>query len=372
MIPLLDLRAQYSQIGPELEQAVIEVLRSGNYVLGTSVSDFENAFAAFCGTRQAVALNSGTSALHLALLAVGIRPGDEVITVPMTFVATVAAILYAGGTPVFVDIDPETWTMDASGLEAAITPRTRAVVPVHLHGRLADMDAILAIARRHGLWVVEDAAQAHGARRNGVSAGNFGHIGCFSFYPGKNLGACGEGGAIVTDREDLAETVRCLRDWGQSGKYNHIRNGFNYRMDAIQGAALGVKLRRLSDWTQGRRRVASTYDRALAGSGIRRPARPCGEEHAYHVYAVRVNNREAVQLRLTQAGIATGIHYPQPVHLQPAYAELRYRPGQFPVSEALAAETLSLPIYPELTDQAVWQIARTLLEICPPRHAEVA
>jgi dTDP-4-amino-4,6-dideoxygalactose transaminase len=234
------------------------------------------------------------------------------------------------------------------------------------------MDAILAIARRHGLWVIEDAAQAHGARHNGVSAGCFGHIGCFSFYPGKNLGACGEGGAIVTDREDLAETIRCLRDWGQSGKYNHIRHGFNYRMDAIQGAALSVKLRRLSDWTQGRRHVASIYDRALAGSGVRPPARPRGEEHAYHVYAIRVNNREAVRARLTQAGIATGIHYPQPVHLQPAYAELGYGPGQFPVSEALAAETLSLPIYPELTDQAVWQIARVLSEICPQQQAEVA
>jgi len=372
MIPFLDLRAQYAAIGPELERAMLEVLRSGDYVMGTPVSDFEDAFAAYCGAREAVALNTGTSALHLALLAAGIGPGDEVITVPMTFVATVAAILYTGATPVFVDIDPLTWTMDATAIEAAITPRTKAIVPVHLHGRIADMDAITPIARRHGLWLIEDAAQAHGARRNGISAGTFGDIGCFSFYPGKNLGACGEGGGIVTDRADLAESIRCLRDWGQNGKYNHVRHGFNFRMDALQGAALDVKLRHLDGWTAARRRIAALYDRALAGTGVQLPAKSVGDDHAYHVYAIRVNDRDNVRARLAQAGISTGIHYPRPVHLQPAYAQLGHGSGHFPVSEAMAVETLSLPIYPELADSAVEQIAWAVSQICQPLRASVA
>ncbi|WP_225771448.1 DegT/DnrJ/EryC1/StrS aminotransferase family protein [Inquilinus sp. Marseille-Q2685] len=373
MIPFLDLRAQYRQIGPELERSVLEVLRSADYVLGAPVADFEDGFAAYCGVREAVALNTGTSALHLALLAAGVGPGDEVITVPMTFVATVAAILYAGATPVFVDIDPVTWTMDPTALEAALSPKTKAIVPVHLHGRLADMDSILAIAHRHGVWVIEDAAQAHGAWRGGIAAGTFGDIGCFSFYPGKNLGAVGEGGAIVTNRADLAETIRCLRDWGQNGKYNHVRHGFNYRMDAIQGAALGVKLRHLDEWTDGRRRVAAVYDEALSGvAGLRLPARSTGEDHAYHVYAIQVDDRDDVRSRLAQIGVATGIHYPRPVHLQPAYAGLGYGPGQFPVSEAMAAQTLSLPIYPELAEDVARQIARAVTEICQPQKASVA
>lgn len=373
MIPFLDLRAQYQQIGPELERATLEVLRGTDYVLGAPVADFEDAFAAYCGARESVALNTGTSALHLALLAAGVGPGDEVVTVPMTFVATVAAILYAGATPVFVDIDPKTWTMDPSALEAALTPKTKAIVPVHLHGRLADMDAILAVARRHGAWVIEDAAQAHGARRNGISAGTFGDIGCFSFYPGKNLGAVGEGGAIVTNRADMAETIRCLRDWGQNGKYNHVRHGFNYRMDAIQGAALGVKLRHLDDWTDGRRRVAALYDEALSGlDSVQLPPPAKGEDHAYHVYAIRTPDRDGIRARLAQVGVSTGIHYPRPVHLQPAYAKLGYGPGQFPVSEAMAAETLSLPIYPELADGTVRQIARAVVQVCQPQRASVA
>ena len=293
MIPFLDLKAQYATIGAELEAAVLSTLRSGAYVLGEDVERFEEAFATYCGTRHAVAVNTGTSALHLALLAAGIGPGDEVITVPMTFVATVAAIVYAGATPVFVDIDPATWTMDPAAVEAAITPRSRAILPVHLHGRLAEMAPLVALANRHGLTLIEDAAQAHGARRGSQRAGAFGAMGCFSFYPGKNLGACGEGGAVTTNDAGLAETVRSLRDWGQAGKYNHVRHGFNYRMDGLQGAALGIKLRHLEGWTAARRRVAQTYQSALAGA-VRRPAE-IGDDHACHVYAIRVAGRDRVR-----------------------------------------------------------------------------
>jgi len=360
MIPLLDLKAQYAGIRGELDAAVLEVLAEGNYVSGPRVEAFEKKFAAYCGAREAVALNSGTSALHLALLALGIGRGDEVITVAMTFVATVAAIRYTEATPVLVDVDPDSWTMDPAALERAITPRTRAIIPVHLHGRLADMDAILAIARRHGIPVIEDAAQAHGAEWHGRRAGTFGEIGCFSFYPGKNLGACGEGGGIVTDRANLAATIRQLRDWGQAGRYNHVRHGFNYRMDGLQGAVLEVKLAHLPAWTERRRAVAALYDELLAGSGISTPQKPKALEHVYHVYAIRSPERDRLREALAQAGVATGMHYPCPVHLQPAYADLGYRSGDFPVSERLAAELLSLPIYPELTPEQQRHICNTL------------
>jgi len=292
MIPLLDIRAQYAGIREELDAAVLETLASGAYVSGPRVEAFERGFAAYCGAREAIALNSGTSALHLALLALGIGPGDEVITTAMTFVATVAAIRYAGATPVLVDADPQSFNIDPALIERAITPRTRAIIPVHLHGRLAEMDAIMAVADRHGIPVIEDAAQAHGAELGGRRAGTFGAIGCFSFYPGKNLGACGEGGGVVTDHADAAAAMRQLRDWGQAGRYNHVLHGFNYRMDGIQGAILEVKLRHLPAWTEGRRRVARIYDRLLAGSGILTPAAPAGDEHVYHVYAIRSAMRD--------------------------------------------------------------------------------
>lgn len=346
MIPFIDLAAQYQTVGPDIERAVIEVLRGCGYVLGAPVAQFERDFAAFCGTKHAVAVNSGTSALHLALLVAGVGAGDEVITVPATFVATVAAVVYANATPVFVDIDPVTWTMDPAAVEAAITPRTRAILPVHLHGRLADMEALGRIARRHRIALIEDAAQAHGAERNGIRAGAFGVMGCFSFYPGKNLGACGEGGAVTTDDDALADTLRSLRDWGQHGKYNHVRHGFNYRMEAIQGAALGVKLPHLEGWNAARRRVAGRYMEALAGC-VGLPA-PIGADHSCHVFAVRAPDRDRLRADLTRAGIATNLNYPLPVHLLPAYAGLGHREGAFPVSEAFAAETLSLPLYPEM------------------------
>jgi len=372
MIPLLDIRAQYAGIREELDAAVLETLASGAYVSGPRVEAFEKAFAAYCGAQEAVALNSGTSALHLALLALGIGPGDEVVTTAMTFVATVAAIRYAGATPVLADADPATFNIDPAAIERAITPRTRAIIPVHLHGRLADMDAIMAIAERHGIPVIEDAAQAHGAELGGRRAGTFGAIGCFSFYPGKNLGACGEGGGIVTDRADLAAAVRQLRDWGQAGRYNHLRHGFNYRMDGIQGAVLEVKLRHLPAWTEARRKVARIYDRLLAGSGIATPAKPAGLEHVYHVYAIRSAARDRLAEGLAAAGVATGLHYPRPVHLQPAYADLGYRQGDFPVAERLAREMLSLPIYPELAEEQQRHICDTLIRLHEDIHEPVA
>ncbi len=372
MIPFLDLQAQYAVVGPEIEAAVLAVLRRGDYILGKPVAEFEQRFAAFCGTKDAVAVNTGTSALHLALLAAGVGPGDEVVTVPMTFVATVAAILYTGATPVFVDIDRDTLTMDTHAIEAVLTPRTKAILPVHLHGRLADMDAILKIARARGIAVIEDAAQAHGASRDGRLAGSFGDIGCFSFYPGKNLGACGEGGAIVTDNPDYATAIRQLRDWGQAGKYNHVRRGYNYRLDTIQAAALTVKLAHLAAWTEARRKVAATYDALLAGGPAAPPLPARGSEHAYHVYAVRVAERDRVQAELKEQGIPTLIHYPKPVHLQPAYADLGYGAGRFPVSESYAAETLSLPIYPELTEAQAGEVAAALRQACEVRDVRVA
>lgn len=371
MIPFLDLRAQYRIIGPQLEHAVLDALRECNFVLGDKVSAFEADFARYCGAEQAVALNSGTSALHLALLAAGIGPGDEVITVPMTFVATTAAIVYTGATPVFVDIDPETWTMDPEQVEGKVTSRTKAIVPVHLHGRLADMTSICAIARRHGLLVIEDAAQAHGAERDGVRAGAFGDIGCFSFYPGKNLGACGEGGAITTSRPEFAAAVRSLRDWGQEGKYNHVRHGFNFRMDAVQGAVLGIKLAHLHGWNAQRRHIANLYNDSLFGE-LGLPAGPFGLDHACHVYAVRVKERDRVRAVLADGGVSTNIHYPVPVHLQPAYAGLGYQAGDFPVSELLANETLSLPLYPELPDASVAKVADVLNAATAKRLAKTA
>lgn len=372
MIPLLDIRAQYAGVREELDAAVLETLASGAYVSGPRVEAFERDFAAYCGAGEAIALNSGTSALHLALLALGIGPGDEVITTAMTFVATVAAIRYAGATPVLVDADLRSFNIDPTLIERAITPRTKAIIPVHLHGRLADMDAILRVAGRHGIPVIEDAAQAHGAEWEGRRAGTFGEIGCFSFYPGKNLGACGEGGGVVTNRADLAATVRQLRDWGQAGRYNHVHHGFNYRMDGIQGAILQVKLRHLPAWTDARRRVADIYDRLLAGSGIATPAKPDGLEHVYHVYAIRSAARDRLADGLAAAGVATGMHYPRPVHLQPAYADLGYHEGDFPVAERLAREMLSLPIYPELTEAQQQHICDALLRLHEEIHERAA
>jgi dTDP-4-amino-4,6-dideoxygalactose transaminase len=360
MIPYLDLKAQYQAIKGELEPAIAAVLESASFVQGPAVQAFERAFADYCHVTEAVATNSGTSALHLALLACGVGKGDDVITVPFTFVATAAAIEYAGARPVFVDIEPRYYGMDPALVEAAITPRTKAIMPVHLYGQPADMTPILDIARRRGLAVIEDACQSHGAEYNGRRCGSMGAIGCFSFYPGKNLGAYGEGGAAVTDDPALAEAMRTMRSWGERVRYEHAVRGFNYRMDGIQGAVLGVKLRHLEAWTDRRRSRAAVYRERLAGSGAVVPEERPGSRHVFHVYAVRLQQRDAWRDRLTDLGIGSGVHYPIPIHLQEGYRDLGYAPGDFPVSEAVAREVLSLPIYPELTDAHIETIASVI------------
>jgi dTDP-4-amino-4,6-dideoxygalactose transaminase len=370
VIPLVDLKAQYRAIQAEIDAAVLGVLRSGQFVLGEGVAAFEAEFAAYCGAGHAVGVNSGTSALHLALLAAGIGPGDEVITVPFTFVATVGAIMYAGARPVLVDVDPVSFTIDVSRIEDAISRRTRAILPVHLYGQPADMDPILDIARRRGLVVIEDAAQAHGAAYKGRPVGGMGDLGCFSFYPGKNLGAYGEGGAVTTNSGAYARGVRLLRDFGAERKYYHLLRGYNYRLEALQAAILRVKLRHLEAWTEARREHAAGYDRLLRRAGVPTPAAMPYARHVYHVYAIRTARRETLQPALADAGIQTGIHYPVPVHLQPAYADLGYRLGDFPHSERAAGEVLSLPMYPELESGAIERISAAVLEsevpLCQP------
>ena len=327
------------------------------------VSAFETEFAAYCDADYGIAVNSGTSALHLALLAAGIGHGDEVITVPFTFVATVAAICYTGATPVFVDINPVSYTIDVTQLEKAITKKTKAILPVHLYGQPADMEPILSIARHYGLIVIEDAAQAHGAQYQGLRVGSIGDLGCFSFYPGKNLGAYGEGGMIVTNNPEYARLICMLRDWGQEHKYHHVLKGYNYRMDAIQGAILRVKLRYLDQWTEARRTHAALYNQYLANSGLRTPTVCDDNRHVYHIYAVRSSQREQLKQKLDQQEIQTGIHYPIPLHLLTAYADLGYELGDFPHSELAAREVLSLPMFAELTPEQINTIAQEIKSV---------
>ena len=353
MIPFLDLHVQYATIKDDIQKAIGRVFETGQYILGDEVAAFEAEFARHVGAEHGVAVNSGTSALHLALLAAGVGRGDEVITVPFTFVATVAAVCYTGAHPVFVDIDPRSFTMDVQQLEAAITPRTKAILPVHLYGQPADMDPILAIARKHGLVVIEDAAQAHGAEYKGRRVGSIGALGCFSFYPGKNLGAYGEGGLVATNDAKHAEKLRILRDGGQARKYHHVLRGYNYRLEGLQGAMLRVKLRHLEAWTNGRRSRAVEYAKHLNGADVVRPIEMPYARHVYHIYAVRSSDRTELQRQLQANGVQTGIHYPIPVHLQEGYRDLGYVAGQFPESERAAREVLSLPMYPELSNSQV-------------------
>lgn len=361
-IPFVDLKQQYLNIKDEILSAVSKVFESTQFVLGKEVAAFEEEFASYCGTRFAIGVNTGTSALHLALLAGGIGAGDEVITVPFTFVATTAAIGYTGAKPVFVDIDPVTYTMNPEQIEAAITPRTKAILPVHLYGQAAAMDAILAIARRHRLLVVEDAAQAHGAEYAGRRCGSIGDLGCFSFYPGKNLGAYGEGGIVTTNNPEFARKIRILRDWGAETKYQHIMKGFNYRMEGVQGAILRVKFRYLEQWTEARRAHALAYSRALESSGLVLPLEAFGNRHVYHVYPVLTRLRQELLEALAAQHIQTGIHYPIPIHLLPAYSELNHRAGDFPVAERIASQELSLPMFPELTGEQIERVSSAILE----------
>lgn len=361
MIPFVDLKAQYLSIKDEIDAAVFKALESTQFVLGSEVVALEEEFAHYCGADYGIAVNTGTSALHLALLAAGIGSGDEVITVPFTFVATTAAVYYTGAKPVFVDIDPVSYTIDVTQIEKAITASTKAILPVHLYGQPADMDPILEIARRYGLTVIEDAAQAHRAEYKGQRVGSIGDLGCFSFYPGKNLGACGEGGIVVTNNPEYAHKIQMLRDWGQERRYHHVLKGYNYRMDGIQGAILRVKLRHLDKWTEARRAHAARYDKPLANAGVKTPTAMPYSHHVYHVYAVRSRQRDILQQKLHEKGIQTGIHYPIPVHLQTAYADLGYRAGAFPHSEAASREVLSLPMYAELTTDLQTQVINAVI-----------
>jgi dTDP-4-amino-4,6-dideoxygalactose transaminase len=357
-VPFLDLQTHHAPLRKEIDEAIAKVIDSCAFAGGPFVNEFETDFAQYCGAQHAIGVGSGTDALWLALLALGIGAGDEVITVPSTFMATAEAITYCGATPVFVDVDEETYTMDPRGLAAAITPRTKAIIPVHLFGQMADMDAVMAIAEEHGLFVIEDACQAHGAEYKGRKAGTIGDAGCFSFYPGKNLGAFGEAGAITTNDATLDKTIRVLRDHGQVRKYHHTMVGWNCRMDGIQAAVLGIKLRHLDRWNALRRAHANEYDVAFADiAEVVTPRVAPDRKHVYHVYAVRTQQRDEVMRNLNDAGIGCGIHYPIPVHLQEAYRSLGLGPGSFPVAELISREFVSLPLYPELTPA---QIARVI------------
>jgi dTDP-4-amino-4,6-dideoxygalactose transaminase len=363
VIPIVDLKAQYASIKDEVAVAIQGVLDSCQFTLGSEVLALEKEFAAYCSAKEAIGVNSGTSALHLALLAAGVGPGDEVITVPFTFVATAAAIHYTGATPVYVDIDPKTFNMDPAKLEAAITTKTRAVMPVHLYGRPAEMDPIVQIARKHRLVVIEDAAQAHGAEYKERRVGSLGDMACFSFYPGKNLGAYGEAGMVTTDSAEYAKKIKMLRDWGAETKYHHVLKGYNFRMEGMQGAVLRVKMRYIEKWTEARRDIARRYDQALAGSGIETPQPSENSRHVYHVYAIRSPTRAKWQQGLTARGVQTGIHYPIPVHLQPAYSDARWSRGDFPHAEKAAGEVLSLPMYPELHESQQDEVVAAVLDV---------
>jgi len=361
-VKFLDLEAQYRSIKKDVDDAVLRVLASSTYVLGPEVEDFERNFAQAHGSTEAVAVNSGTSALHLALLAADIQPGDEVLAPAMTFTATAAAISYTGAKPVFVDADETSFTMDPALIEAKITERTKAIIPVHLYGQSADMGPIMEIAERRGLIVIEDAAQAHLARYNDRSVGSMGHIGCFSFYPGKNLGAYGEGGLATTSVPEYARKMRLFRDWGQSRKYHHDVLAYNYRMDSIQAAILSVKLRHLEAWTEARRARARRYRELLRGDGLQVARELSGRRHVYHILSVFHSQRDRLRDELARNGIQTGVHYPIPVHLQGAYANLGYKRGDFPVTERIASEQLSLPMFPELTDEQIARVAEVVNE----------
>lgn len=360
-IPFLNLKAQYDAIKEEIDDAIRQVISSCAFAGGPFVENFEHQFAEYCCAKYAVGVGSGTEALWLSMVALGIGSGDEVITVPNTFIATAEAISLCNAKPIFVDVDESTYTMDPFEIEKAITPRTKAIIPVHLYGHMADMDRIIDIAGKYGLHVIEDACQAHGAELNGQKAGTFGIAGCFSFYPGKNLGAYGDAGAVVTNHEALAQTMRHLRDHGQTEKYHHEAVGWNARMDGIQGAVLSVKLKYLSAWNAVRRLHAANYSRRLARfENIIPPVEAPKSTHVYHIYAIRLRDRDAVLARLADMGIVCGIHYPVPIHLHPAYKMLKLPEGSFPRAESNARMQLSLPMFPELSDDQIANVVSSL------------
>ena len=362
-VPFIDIKQQNRRIWSELQEALDGVISQAQFALGPAVERFEAAFAEYIGRRFCVGLNNGTSALHLALQACDVGPGDEVITTPHTWISTSWAISYVGATPVFVDIHPQSYNINPDLVEQAVTPRTKAILPVHLYGQACDMDALCRIAGEHDLLLIEDAAQAHGAIYGGRRIGSFGKLACFSFYPGKNLGAFGEGGAVVTDDRQLADRIRRLRDHAQNGRHNHVELGHNARMEGIQGAVLDVKLRHLDAWNKARRLNARRYRELLADvPGIQLPVAPMPQAHVWHLFVVLLGgaDRDSLPAQLRQQGVASGVHYPTPVPLQPAYAHLGYKPGDFPVAEDVMQRCLSLPMFPEMTDEQVVHTASVL------------
>jgi dTDP-4-amino-4,6-dideoxygalactose transaminase len=358
-VPFVDLRAQHAPLARDIDQALRTVVERGDFIMGAALERFEAEYAAFIGTRHAIGVGTGLAAIELALRAFGVGPGDEVVTAANTFIATVVAILAVGARPVLADMDPATYAIDPDAFAAAITPRTRAVIPVHLFGQPVDLDAVLAVARRHNLVVIEDAAQAHGARYKGKRAGGFGHAAAFSFYPSKNLGALGDGGMITTDDDRAAAALRLLRNYGQRVKYDHAIPGTNSRLDTLQAAVLSIKLAHLDGWNAARRRHAEAYSSRLGGR-VRTPVAAAGREHVYHLYVIETAARDAVQQRLRARQVDSGIHYPVPAHLQEACASLGYKAGDFPVTEAAAARMLSLPMFAELTEAQIEYVSDAL------------
>jgi dTDP-4-amino-4,6-dideoxygalactose transaminase len=360
-VPFVDLKAQYASIKPEVDAAIGEVLESASFVLGPQVTQFEEAFARYTGARHCIGVESGTAALKVALEAMGIGPGDEVVVPANTYVASAFAISASGAVPVLVDVD-DAYLIDAAAIEAVVTPRTKAIMPVHLYGQAVPMQPILDAARRHGLRVIEDACQAHGALWDSKRVGSIADVGCFSFYPGKNLGCYGDGGAIVTNNDAVAERAKLLRDFGQKKKYEHLIKGDNCRLDSIQAAVLNVKLRHLDDWNARRKAHAKRYGELLADAGFPVPTNLAEEGHVYHLYVTQVPDRARFQESLAARGIQTGIHYPIPIHLQPAYNDLGYVRGRFPKTEAAADRILSLPMFAELADDQIEHVVTALAE----------
>ncbi len=359
-VPFVDLQARLRPLRNELIAAYERVLDRGIFVMGPEAAALEEEFAAFCGVKHAVAVSSGTAAIHLALLAADIGPGDEVITVANTFIATVEAISAVGALPVFVDVDPDTYLIDPSQIEAAITLRTRAIIPVHLYGLACDMDAIGKIARRHGLALVEDACQAHGATYRGLPAGAWRWASCFSFYPAKNVGSLGEGGIITTNDDGMAARIRRLRNHGEARRYDHVEPGWNFRLSEVLAASVRVQLPHVDTWNARRREVAAWYGEALRGLPVQLPAQPAERAHVFHLYVIQVDRRDDVRAELEVRGVGTGIHYAVPVYRQPAYESLRIAAGALPVTEAAASRVLSLPMFPEMTRQQVDRVAASL------------
>ena len=363
-VPFNDLKAQYQTIKPDVDAAIMDVVANSAFIGGPRVASFEENFAKYCDAKHCVGLASGTAALHIAMEALDIGPGDEVITTPWTFIATSEAVMHAGATVKFVDCRMDSGCIDPEQIEAAITPKTKAIIPVHIFGQPADMDPILAIGEKHGIPIIEDSAQAHGATYKGRTVGSMGRVACFSFYPGKNLGAYGDAGGIVTNDPELGKRIDLLKDHGRTTKYEHQTEGFAYRLDGLQAAVLDVKLRHLDAWTEGRRKFAARYDELLADQSDIVPMKPVGDvRHVYHLYVVRVPDRENVLNLLRERGIGAGVHYPISLNLQPAYAHLGLGPGSFPNSEKLADEVISLPLYAEMDEAAPEYVASVLKEL---------